>query len=77
MCNPMGYAHGMTATERDGRIPDLVSKAQAAEILGVSHQAVQKMIDKGRLKGALVGSTWVFRRAAVLAYVEASGKALT
>jgi excisionase family DNA binding protein len=52
-------------TDRDPKIPDLVSKAQAAEILGVSHQAVQQMVAKGRLKGAQVGATWVFRRAAI------------
>ncbi len=57
------YRKGMT--ERDKHIPDLVSKAQAAEILGVTHQAVQQMADKGRLKGAKVGSTWVFRRVVV------------
>jgi excisionase family DNA binding protein len=62
----MGYAGLMT--ERDGKIPDLVSKAQAAEILGITHQAVQQMVDKGRLKGAKVGTTWVFRRVAVEAF---------
>jgi excisionase family DNA binding protein len=51
--------------ERDRHIPDLVSKAEAAAILGVSHQAVQLMVDKGRLAGAKVGSTWVFRRVVV------------
>lgn len=51
--------------ERDRHIPDLVSKAQAAEILGISHQAVQQMVANGRLKGAQVGTTWVFRRAVV------------
>lgn len=60
------YTGGMS--DRDPKIPDLVSKAQAAEILGISHQAVQQMVDKGRLKGAKVGSTWVFRRAAVEAF---------
>lgn len=55
-------------TERDRHIPDLVSKAQAADILDITHQAVQQMVDKGRLKGAKIGSTWVFRRAAVLAF---------
>jgi excisionase family DNA binding protein len=55
-------------SERDPKIPDLVSKAEAAEILGISHQAVQQMVDKGRLRGAKIGSTWVFRRAAVLAF---------
>jgi excisionase family DNA binding protein len=52
-------------SERDRHIPDLVSKAQAAEILGVSPQAVQKMVDKGRLAGAQAGTTWVFRRVVV------------
>ena len=65
ICNSVRYRGGMT--ERDKRIPDLVSKAEAAEILGVKHQAVQQMVDKGRLKGAKIGSTWVFSRAAVLA----------
>jgi excisionase family DNA binding protein len=51
--------------ERDRHIPDMVSKAQAAEILGISHQAVQQMVANGRLKGAQVGTTWVFRRAVV------------
>lgn len=50
---------------RDRHIPDLVSLSQAAEILGVSRQAVHKMITNGRLQGALVGTTWVFRRIAV------------
>lgn len=61
----MRYREGMT--ERDKRIPDLVSKAEAAKILGdISHQAVQQMVDKGRLKGAKIGTLgWVFRRAAV------------
>jgi excisionase family DNA binding protein len=53
----MGYAGLMT--ERDGKIP---------EILGITHQAVQQMVDKGRLKGAKVGTTWVFRRVAVEAF---------
>jgi excisionase family DNA binding protein len=52
-------------SERDRHIPDLVSKAQAAEILGVKHQAVQQMVANGRLKGAQAGTTWVFRRVVV------------
>lgn len=52
-------------SERDRHIPDLVSKAQAAEILGISHQAVQQMVANGRLKGAQAGTTWVFRRVVV------------
>ena len=54
----------MTA-RRDRHIPDLVSKAEAADLLGVTHQAVQQMVAKGRLEGAQAGSTWVFRRVVV------------
>lgn len=50
---------------RDEWIPDLVSKPQAAEILGVVPQAVQQMTADGRLRGAKVGGTWVYRREAV------------
>jgi excisionase family DNA binding protein len=63
ICNAYGTVNGMS--ERDRHIPDLVSKAQAAEILGVSPQAVQQMVANGRLKGALAGTTWVFRRVVV------------
>lgn len=62
-CKPTGYGEGMS--ERDRHIPDLVSKAEAAKIIGISHQAVQQMVANGRLKGAQVGTTWVFRRAEV------------
>lgn len=67
-CNAVRYRGGMT--ERDARIPDLVSKAEAAEILGITHQAVQQMVAKGRLKGAQAGTTWVFRRSVVEATVD-------
>lgn len=55
---------------RDEWIPDLVSKAEAAEIIGVFPQAVQQMTADGRLRGALVGKTWVYRREAVEALAE-------
>lgn len=50
---------------RDRRIPDLVSAAEAAGLLGVTRQAVQLMANNGQLLGQKVGSTWVFRRALV------------
>lgn len=50
-------------SERDRHIPDLVSKAEAAAIIGISHQAVQQMIDNNRLPCAKVGNAWVIRRA--------------
>lgn len=48
--------------EHDRHIPDLVSKAEAAKIIGISHQAVQQMIDNNRLPCAKVGNAWVIRR---------------
>lgn len=48
---------------RDPRIPDLLNAVEAAEMLGISRQAVLKRANRGQLPGALVGGTvWVFRR---------------
>lgn len=55
----------MTQPPRDPRIPDLVSLAEAAQLMGMSRQAAHKMVMKGQLRGAQVGGTWVFRRAVV------------
>jgi hypothetical protein len=52
-------------TPRDRHIPDLVSAAEAAAILGITRQAVQLAANNGQLLGAKVGSTWVFRRVVV------------
>lgn len=56
---------GMSEPPRDRHIPDLVSLQQAADILGHTKQAVHKMVMKGQLRGARVGTTWVFRRVVV------------
>ncbi|TDC63864.1 DNA-binding protein [Micromonospora sp. KC207] len=55
----------MPTMPRDPRIPDLVSATEAAEILGISRQAVNLRASRGQLLGAQVGTTWVFRRAIV------------
>jgi excisionase family DNA binding protein len=60
----------MESPQRDRHIPDLVSLTEAAELLGVSRAAVHKMIGKGQLVGAQVGTTWVFRRAVVERHVQ-------
>lgn len=46
-------------------IPELVSVAEAAEILGVTRQAVQQRLESGSLPGRRVGKAWVIQRAAV------------
>lgn len=50
---------------RDPRIPDLVSLTEAAKMLGITRQAAHLRAQNGQLRGALIGKTWVFRRAVV------------
>lgn len=46
-------------------IPELVSVAEAAEMLGVSRQAVSQRIKSGSLPARRVGGSWVLARAAL------------
>lgn len=60
----------MTTAEFDTRqgweaLPELVSPTEAAQILGVSRQAVQQRIDAGTLPAEQVGRSWVLSRAVV------------
>lgn len=55
----------MSSEPRDPRIPDLVSLQEAADLLGISKQAVHKRAEHGQLLGARAGNAWVFRRALV------------
>jgi excisionase family DNA binding protein len=64
----------MSDPPRDRRIPDLVSLTEAAEMLAVSRTALHKMAVKGQLRGARVGTTWVFRRAAVEQHKQTKGQ---
>jgi excisionase family DNA binding protein len=59
------YSSRVANPYRDRLIPDLVSLAEAADIMGVSRQAAHRMVIKGQLHGAQVGGTWVFRKAVV------------
>ncbi|MFF3867336.1 helix-turn-helix domain-containing protein [Micromonospora sp. NPDC001898] len=54
-----------TSPPRDPKIPDLVSLQEAADILGISKQAVHKRVEASQLVGARVGTAWVFRRSVV------------
>lgn len=58
----------------DPLIPPLVSASQAAEILGYTRAMVSLLANDGRLTGQRVGTTWVFRRAAVEAYRDDIGR---
>lgn len=58
----------MTSDDFDRRgglepVPELVSLVEAAELLGVSRQAVQQQVDRGAfITAQKVGSTWVLAR---------------
>lgn len=54
----------MTPTP-DRHIPPLVSMHEAADMLGMSKQAMHKMINAGRIPAARAGSAWVLRRVVV------------
>lgn len=47
-------------------IPELVSTAEASELLGVSRQAIAQQIERGRFTTATrVGTTWAIARAEI------------
>ena len=48
-----------------GGNPDLLSPAQAAQMLGVSEEDVMAVLTSGELKGKKIGSAWRITRAAV------------
>lgn len=50
----------------NGDLPPLVSVAQAAELLGITPQGVNKRLKNGALPGTKVGNTWVIPLHAVL-----------
>jgi len=49
---------------------DLLSPAQAAQLLGVSEEDVMAILTSGDLKGKKIGATWRIPRAAVEEYLE-------
>jgi hypothetical protein len=46
----------------------LVSGPEASEIIGITRSAVHKALSDGRLRGWVVGTTWVLFRADVLSF---------
>ncbi len=49
--------------------PELLSPAEAAQVLGVSEADVQSVLESGELKGRKIGSTWRIPRAAITSYL--------
>jgi len=51
-------------------LPDLLSPADAAQILGVSEADVLTVLESGELKGRKIGSTWRIPRTALTSYLS-------
>lgn len=60
----MPQAEFVTRSESEV-LPPLVSVPQAAELLGVSRQAVLDRAQRGTLPGTKVGDTWVLLRSSI------------
>ena len=54
---------------------DYVSVSQAAEIRGVSRQAILKALARGTLKGIQVDRFWLIHRRDLVAFGESAGRA--
>jgi excisionase family DNA binding protein len=51
-------------------VPELLSPADAAQVLGVSEADVMTVLESGDLKGKKIGSSWRISRAALSAYTS-------
>jgi excisionase family DNA binding protein len=51
--------------------PELLSPAEAAQVLGVSEADVMSVLEAGELKGKKIGASWRVSRAALTAYMSA------
>jgi excisionase family DNA binding protein len=51
-------------------VPELLSPADAAQILGVSEADVLTVLESGELKGRKIGSTWRIPRTAITSYLS-------
>lgn len=74
---PILHLDVLAEPERDARegfpvVPDLVSTAEAAQLLGVSRQRVAQLIERGSLRATRIGArSLVLERSAVEAFVLA------
>ena len=51
-------------------LPELLSPAEAAQVLGVAEADVMTVLESGDLKGKKIGSSWRVSRAALSAYMS-------
>jgi len=65
-----GGATPTTTAGPAGTVPDLLSPADAAKVLGVSEADVMAVLDSGELKGKKIGTAWRISRAALNSYLS-------
>jgi len=53
-----------------GGVPELLSPADAAQVLGVSEADVMTVLESGDLKGKKIGSAWRISREALKSYMS-------
>jgi excisionase family DNA binding protein len=58
------------AAPAGGGMPDLMTPAQVAQMLGVSESDVTASLDSGDLKGRRIGTQWRVTRAAVDNFIK-------
>src|SRR6185436_14033086 len=65
---PLPAAAGASA---DAGVPELLTPAQAAQILGVTEADVMAVLETAELKGKKIGTSWRITRAALNTYMSA------
>jgi excisionase family DNA binding protein len=70
-----GFAGGAatptaTPTPSGAGLPELLSPAQTAQVLGVTEADVMSVLDSGELKGKKIGTAWRIPRAALNEYLS-------
>ena len=48
----------------------LVSKQEAAQILGVSERTISRYLNEGKIRGAIIGKAWRIKESDVQAFFE-------
>jgi excisionase family DNA binding protein len=56
-------------SQPNAAVPELLSPAETAQVLGVSEADVIAVLESGELKGRKIGSTWRIPRAAITSYL--------
>lgn len=68
--NPPPLPGAAAPSPTAGAFPELMSPADAAQVLGVSEADVVSSLEAGDLKGKKIGASWRITRAALTAFLE-------